>query len=45
MASADFYKAGAETIRKVVARTEAVEKELLTVMERWDALDSIGKLA
>jgi ABC transport system ATP-binding/permease protein len=43
VASPDFYKAGAETIARTLARVEAVERELLDAMERWDELDSITK--
>jgi ATP-binding cassette subfamily F protein uup len=40
--AADFYKEGAEEIRAVLARIEAVTQELLAAYERWDALDSVA---
>ena len=43
MARPEFYKDGAEAIKKTMERVAAVEAELLTAMERWDVLDSIGK--
>ncbi|MFA5910870.1 MAG: hypothetical protein WC815_18990 [Vicinamibacterales bacterium] len=45
MARPDFYKEGADVIRQAVTRVEAIERELLTAMARWDALDSVGKSA
>jgi ATP-binding cassette subfamily F protein uup len=45
MARPEFYKEGADAIKKTMARVEAVEQELLTAMARWDELDSVGKLA
>ncbi len=43
MARPEFYKEGAGTIKKTMARVETIEQELLTAMARWDALDSQGK--
>ena len=43
MARPEFYKEGAAAIKQTLARVEAIERELLTAMARWDALDSIGK--
>ena len=39
----DFYKEGADDIRTVLARIEAINGELLAAYERWDVLDSVGK--
>jgi ATP-binding cassette subfamily F protein uup len=43
MARPEFYKDGAEAIKKTMERVAAVEAELLAAMERWDVLDSIAK--
>ena len=43
IARPEFYKDGAGAIKKTLARVEAIEQELLTVMARWDQLDSVGK--
>ena len=40
MASPDFYKEAADTIKAAVARREAIEDELTALYARWDALDS-----
>ena len=45
MARPEFYKDGAEAIKKVMERVVGVEAELLAAMERWDVLDSITKSA
>jgi ATP-binding cassette subfamily F protein uup len=42
-AAPDFYKEGADEIRTVLARIEAINGELLAAYERWDILDSVGK--
>ena len=43
LASADFYKQGAEAIKKTLARVDEVKDLLLAAMARWDDLDSRGK--
>jgi len=43
MARPEFYKDGAEAIKKTMARVEAIEQELLAAMARWDALDSVER--
>ena len=43
MARPEFYKDGAGAIKKTMARVETIERDLLTVMARWDELDSVGK--
>jgi ATP-binding cassette subfamily F protein uup len=43
IAKPDFYKAGADAIRRKMARVSEVESELLEAMARWDALDSLVK--
>ena len=40
MASPEFYKEGADTIARTMARAAEVEQELLTAYERWDDLES-----
>ena len=40
VASPEFYKAGADTIAKTMARAGDVERDLITVYARWDKLDS-----
>jgi ATP-binding cassette subfamily F protein uup len=40
VAAPDFYKEPADAIAKTLDRTAAVESELDTVLQRWDALDS-----
>ncbi|MDP2319107.1 MAG: ATP-binding cassette domain-containing protein [Acidobacteriota bacterium] len=43
IARPEFYKEGADAIKKTMARVEAVEQDLLNAMARWDELDSVGK--
>ena len=43
MARPEFYTERADAIKKTMARVETIERELLTVMARWDELDSVGK--
>ena len=38
-----FYRKPPAEIHAALARVSAIEQELLTALERWDALDSIGK--
>ena len=38
-----FYKRAPAEIHAALARVTAIEEELLAALERWDALDSIGK--
>ena len=38
-----FYKKPAADIHAALDRVTAIERELLAALERWDALDSIGK--
>ena len=38
-----FYKKPSAEIRAALERVTAIEEELLHALERWDALDSIGK--
>jgi ATP-binding cassette subfamily F protein uup len=38
----EFYKEGSEEIRTVLARIEAIHRELLEAYERWDLLDSVA---
>ena len=38
-----FYKKPSAEIRAALERVAAIEEELLRALERWDALDSIGK--
>ena len=38
-----FYKKPSADIHVALERVTAIEAELLTALERWDALDSIGK--
>ncbi len=40
IASPEFYKEGAQTIAKTLARSEALEHELLVAYERWDELEA-----
>jgi ATP-binding cassette subfamily F protein uup len=40
VAGPEFYKEGADAIAAVLARIQAIERELLTLYERWDALES-----
>ena len=40
VASPGFYKEPAGTIARTLARLEAIERELLEALERWDDLDS-----
>ncbi len=39
----DFYKKPAADIHAALERVTAIESELLAALERWDALDSIGR--
>jgi ATP-binding cassette subfamily F protein uup len=39
VASADFYKEGAEAIKSTLARLAEIEGELLAAYERWDELE------
>jgi ATP-binding cassette subfamily F protein uup len=39
IASADFYKEGAEAIKATLSRAEEIERELLTAYERWHELE------
>jgi ATP-binding cassette subfamily F protein uup len=41
VAGPEFYKEGAENIKEVLARIEAIDAELLSAYSRWDELDSI----
>ena len=41
-ASADFYKEGAEAIRSVMSRLEAIANELHVAYERWLELESVA---
>ena len=43
VASPAFYKESAKTITQTLARIEAIDKELLDALARWDALESIAK--
>ena len=43
MARPEFYKDGADAIKKTMERVAVVEAELLAAMERWDVLDSIAR--
>ena len=43
-ASADFYKAPPDRIRKVLARIEEVGRELEGALERWVELEEIGNI-
>jgi ATP-binding cassette subfamily F protein uup len=40
VASAEFYKEGADVIRRVMARLDELREQLLTAYARWDHLDS-----
>jgi ATP-binding cassette subfamily F protein uup len=40
IASPEFYKEGAESIARTMARASTVEEELLTAYARWDELES-----
>jgi ATP-binding cassette subfamily F protein uup len=42
-ASEEFYKAGAERIREVLARIEAIHAEIERALHRWVELEEIGK--
>ena len=42
-ASPDFYKAGPDQIRAVLARIDEVGRELEAALERWIQLEEIGK--
>jgi ATP-binding cassette subfamily F protein uup len=42
VAGSDFYKEGAEAIRRTLARLEALQREILDAYARWDELDSRG---
>ena len=43
VASPEFYKEGADSIKDALARIEAIDSELLSAYSRWDELDSIAK--
>ena len=43
IADPEFYKKPAADIHAALERVTAIEGELLAALERWDALDSIGK--
>ncbi len=43
LADSEFYKQGGAIIQEAVDRVDAIDKELLAAMERWDELDSIGQ--
>jgi ATP-binding cassette subfamily F protein uup len=43
LADSTFYQQGGRTIQDAVDRLEQVEHELLSAIERWDVLDSVGK--
>ncbi|MEO8677664.1 MAG: ribosomal protection-like ABC-F family protein [Vicinamibacterales bacterium] len=43
VAGPDFYKESAGIIKTTLARVEAIDRELLAALARWDQLDSIGK--
>ena len=43
IAEPDFYKKPAADIHAALERVTGIEAELLAALERWDALDSIGK--
>ena len=40
VASPEFYKSGADAIARTMARSAAVEQELLVAYERWDELEA-----
>jgi ATP-binding cassette subfamily F protein uup len=40
----DFYKKNAAEAKRVNARVEQIEAELLAALERWDAIESGGKV-
>jgi ATP-binding cassette subfamily F protein uup len=42
IADPGFYKKPAAEIHAALERVTAIERELLTALERWDVLDSIG---
>jgi ATP-binding cassette subfamily F protein uup len=42
VAGPEFYKEGAESIKEVLTRIEAIDAELLSAYSRWDELDSIN---
>ena len=42
VAGPEFYKEGAESIKEVLVRIEAIDAELLSAYSRWDELDSIN---
>jgi len=42
IAHPDFYKEGAETIHRTMARLEELQREILDAYARWDELDSRG---
>jgi ATP-binding cassette subfamily F protein uup len=42
LADSEFYKKPGAEIKTAVDRVEAIDRELLAAMARWDALDSIG---
>jgi ATP-binding cassette subfamily F protein uup len=40
--AAEFYREGAAEIGSVMARLEAIDRELVAAYERWDLLDSVA---
>jgi len=40
MSGPDFYKEGGGAIREVLARRDALERELAEAYARWEALES-----
>jgi ATP-binding cassette subfamily F protein uup len=43
VASSDFYKEPAAAIAETLARLQAIDRELLEALARWDELDSLGR--
>ena len=43
LADSEFYKQGGATIQEAVDRLAQIDKDLHAALERWDALDSIGR--
>ena len=43
LADSEFYKRPGAEISAAVSRSAEIDRELLEALERWDALDSIGK--
>jgi ATP-binding cassette subfamily F protein uup len=44
IADPDFYKQSAAAINEVLARAEAVERELVALYARWDTLDNMNRV-